>query len=651
MSFEIVFIQIIDDLPPQYTLKKLNLADNLSVIRNNNDIDNTLLFTTKLSDGYAKIEREDEKKYILKEIIITKNDQNILYLMRKPCWDIFNNNCELDYGRTMSFDGIKKANKRAFKMKDCELTEIKAKGYKKGYLEFESKEDWMKKTNLFFSSDANIENFAELGISIENSQSDNFDDEIKSVYKYTELGKVLLKFREHLEPTEEFIKEIKSAIESNDLEEYRKITEEYGHFIPTEVILGGRVYFKDVTMSSKNSANKSKKSSTSVKFGPLNLKIGVDSSKLKGKSKFYNFNNMRLLGGSHPESENFDEKKWIESLKDYQNWECIEFKSPISIFQLVPDTLCKVPFKSIGKRILYTCTEDCNYYLNKSKRYRDFELKLPRNILDVIQNEEADCDIFATVVDTEDSKNIFFNCQILKQKAEKGKSVKPRIIIHGIQKKFQSHEFKLKVKIMVVGYDADFNFILPNIEVIKKHHNSQDQCNFTSTSLFKHDLMTRNIPFFGIPILENLNPKNKSLVIGHNFRNVDNELNIDMFSYCSKNGRYVDLPEFTFCTLIINDPIIDAYGSLPFEFSMFKKKPFIDLKEKFTSHLNPKYISLCLSKDNYKPFFLKQKIEQIKIKYVDCNCGKTCFVCKNKTIRISSKDENNIECIVYNYKV
>ncbi|EXX68660.1 hypothetical protein RirG_103140 [Rhizophagus irregularis DAOM 197198w] len=651
MSFVIVFIQIIDDVPSQYTSKKLNLADNLSDIRNNNDIDNTLLFSTKLSDGYAKIEREDEKKYSLKEIITINNNLNILYLMRKPCWDIFNNNCELDYGCTMSFDGIKKATKRAFKMKDCELTEIKAKGYKKGYLEFESKEDWMKKTNLFFSSDVNIQNFAELGISIESSQSDNFDDEIKSIYNYTEVGKVLLKFREHLEPTEEFIKDIKAAIESNDLEEYRKITEEYGQFIPTEVILGGRVYFKDVTMSSKSSATKSRQNSASVKFGPLNLKVKVNSSKLKGKSKFYNFNNMRLLGGSHPEGEKFDEKYWIDSLKDYRNWECIEFKNPVSIFQLVPDTLCKMPFKSIGKRILYTCTEDCDYYLNKFKKYRDFELKLPRNILDIIQNEEADCDIFATVVDTEDSKNIFFNCQILKPKAEKGKLVKPRIIIHGIQKKFQSRNLKLKIKIMVVGYDTDFNFILPNIEVIKKHHDSHDKRNFTSTTLSNHDLMTRNIPFFGIPILENLNNLNKSLIIGHNFRNVDNELKIDMFSYCAEKSCYVNLPNFTFCTLIIDDPISNSYGSFSFEFSMLKKKPFVDLRKKFTSHLNPKYISLCLSNDNYKPFFLKQKIEQIKIKYVDCNCGKTCFVCKNKTLRISSKDENNIECIVYNYKV
>ncbi|CAB4426482.1 unnamed protein product [Rhizophagus irregularis] len=648
MSSEIVFIQTIDDLPSQYISKKLNLTDNLSDIRNNNNINNTLLFATKLSDGYAKIEYEDEKGYCLNEIIAVKNNRNILYLMKIPCWDIFNDNCKLDYGCTMSFNGIKKANKRAFKMKDCELNEIKTKGYKKDKLEFESKEDWMKKTNLFFSGDLNVQNFAELGLSFGISQNENFNDEIKSVYEYTQVGKVILTFREHLEPTEEFIKEIKNAIKSgNPEEEFRKITEEYGQFIPTEVILGGRVYFKDTKISSKNSVDKSKEGSANVKIGPLNLKFGANSNRSNEKSQFYNFNYRRLLGGSHPESENFDEKYWLESLRDYQTWEVIEFNNPISIFQLVPDTLCKIPFKSIGKKILYTSTINCNYYLSKSNRYRNFELELPHNILDVIQNREADCDIFAAVIDTEDSKNIFFSCQILKPKAEKGKPAKPRVIIHGIQKKIKSHKFKLKVKIMVVGYNANFNFILPNIEVIKKRYIPQGQCNFNSMSLSKHELMTKNIPFFGIPVFEDLNSQNKSLVIGHNFRNVDDELKIDMYSYCSKDGRYVDLPKFTFCTLIINDPISNAYELLPFKFSTLKKKPFVDLKKKFVSHLNPKYVSLCLSKDNYKPFFLKQKTEQIKLKYVDCNCGKTCFVCTNKTLGIS-KSENDIECIIYN---
>jgi hypothetical protein len=650
-----VFIQIIGE---QLIVKKLNLEDNLSDIRSNSKfIDNTLLFLVKKNDGFAKIEYENENDFILEDIITVDNDQRILYLLKKPCWNVFNDNCKLDYGRTMSFDGIKKASKRAFIMNDCELTEINAEGYKKDHLEFESKEDWMKKTNLFFSSDLNVQNFVQLGLSIENSHNENFNDEIKSSYSYTELGKVSLKISKYLTPTEEFIKVVTNA-NPDDPEEYRKITEEYGHFIPSEIVLGGRVYFKDIKMFSESFIDESKKDSADTSVGPSKLKVGYEFSNSEGKSKFYSFNHMRILGGKHPDDENFDEKAWIESLIDHQNWDCIEFKNPINIFHLLPDDLRKKPFETIGKKILYTCIKDCDYYLNEPGRYRNFELKLPQNVLNAILNEEACCDIFAAVVDTENSKNAFFNCQILKPKtAEEGKAVKPRIIIHGVQKKFQPRKFKLKIKIMVVGIDLYFNFILPDIikvEVIKDSFNSQNNCDFHSMKLApKYDLISENIPFFGIPILNDFN-SNNSLVIGHKFckAQADNELEIQTFSYCLKKNQYVNLPEFTFHTLLIlNNPTPSNYELLSFKFSRLKKKPFIDLHSQ-SSGLNPKYVSLYLSSNvnNYKPFFLNQKIKQIKIKYIDCSCDKSCTFCRNKTLRLS-KNESNVECIVYSYKV
>ena len=66
------------------------------------------------------------------------------------------------------------------------------------------------------------------------------------------------------------------------------------------------------------------------------------------------------------------------------------------------------------------------------------------------------------------------------------------------------------------------------------------------------------------------------------------------------------------------------------------EKPFIDLKGS-----NPKYVSLYLSRDDsYRPIFLNQNSKQINVEYVDCNCEKTCFICTNKSLKIS-KDENN----------
>src|SRR6266496_1342512 len=159
----IITIKTVGDPPshPPRTVR-LNLADNLSIIRKNKLGDNTLLFSRKYSknnddDGFAEIAFEEEKNYYLNEII--DKDKKILYLKQcsKPDWEWLNKEHKLDYGCTMTFDGIKKADKRAFEMKNCELKEIGAEGYRKGLVEFRSSEDRMMKKNLFFSTDINVE--------------------------------------------------------------------------------------------------------------------------------------------------------------------------------------------------------------------------------------------------------------------------------------------------------------------------------------------------------------------------------------------------------------------------------------------------------------------------------------------------------------
>jgi hypothetical protein len=663
----IVLIKIIENTSLQTPIfKKLNPDDDLSNIRkeleNSNIINDMLLFSKKINNDYGEMKREDEENFLLKEIIkIDDDDQNILYLKRLY-WKFLSNQCKLDYGRIMTFDGIKMAKKQAFIMNDCKLTEIN--NYHKGKLEFESKEDWMKKTNLFIDVDGiNVTNFAKLGLSAESLRKKSFNKEIMSAYQYTEIGKVSLKFTKsnlsNLELTEEFKNDLIDAIQSNDPKKFEKITKDYGQFIPTEVILGGRVYFNDVRQSFKNNEETLINASGKIS-GFLNINAGYNSNDSEKTSKFYNFNHMRLLGGKHPDGEKFDEKAWIESLKDYQNWNCIEFKNPISIFQLLSDDLPddlkdlrKRTYKSIGKRVLYTSIEDCDYHLNEPGRYRTFELQnIPQNILEMIQNEEADCDIFASVIDTnENSKNVFFDCHILRKP-----KTKPSIMIHGIQKNFQKHKYNLKIKIMVIGYDINFNFILPNtigVELVKTVCNPLNPCEFYSIPLQREldSMLASCIPFFGIPILNNLDSSNKSIIIGHKFRNTqsDNLFNVDVYSYCVKKKCYDKLPRFIFCTLYISNysNITNSYESLPFNFKLMKN-PFIDLNNtNNNSIINPKYVSLYLSKsDNYKPMFVNQKINQIKIKYLNCNCKKTCFICKNKTLKIS-KNENNIECILF----
>src|ERR1044072_3157286 len=98
--------------------------------------------------------------------------------------------------------------------------------------------------------------------------------------------------------------------------------------------------------------------------------------------------------------------------------------------------------------------------------------------------------------------------------------LKPRIIIHGIQKKiirFIRRVCKLKLKIMIVGYDTEFNHILSDISVeLRKFENGylengyhrrrriHEKLEFRSIKLeHGHKLIKNHVPFFGIPVLEN----------------------------------------------------------------------------------------------------------------------------------------------------
>jgi hypothetical protein len=642
----IVFIKFIDNSSPlSSNLKRLNPDDCLSDIRkeleNNNIINDMLLFSKEENNKFSEIKREEEENFHLKEIIKVDDDErNILYLKRYY-WELLNNQCKIDYGRMMSVDGIKIAEKQAYTMNECELIEINS--YNKGRLEFESKEDWMKKTNLFIDVDGiNITNFAKLGLSVENLQNKSFNKEIISAYQYTEIGKVSLKFsKANLKLTEKFKRDVNDAINSkNPRERFKEITEEYGQFIPTEVILGGRVYFNGIKKSLKNSADTSNDTSENMSIRSSN---SYNSSDSEMTSKFY----IKLLGGEHPNNKAFDEKAWNESLKDYHNWECIGFKNPVNIFQLLPDDLRKRTFESIGKRVLYTSTEDCDYYLNEPGGYQTFELKnIPQNIMEIIQDEEVDCDIFASVFDINaNSRNDFFDCYILKEP-----NTKPSIIIHCIQKEFKQLRYNLKIKIMVIGYDIDFNFMLPDtigVELIKNVCNPQHEFYSIPLEQKVNPMMASGIPFFGIPVLNKLDSSNNSIIIGHNFSTRSkNKLNVDLYSYCLKKKCYIKLPQFTFCTLIISSypTSSNSYKSLPFNFRFFGNDPYIDLDSK---SINPKCVSLYLSKKNdYRPIFLNQRINQIKIEYVHCNCKKTCFVCKNKTAKIP-KTENTGKCILF----
>ncbi|CAB5379062.1 unnamed protein product [Rhizophagus irregularis] len=422
-----------------------NLKDKLSSIReklkqSNVKMNDTLSFA---NSSMAEISREDEEKIILKEIIDTKS--NTLYLI-KPDYQFLINKLKLEYGRTsISLD---RANKKAFKIKDYDITEI-ADEHK--YTKIDLKEGQFMEKDIFLFEDIDT-----------NKRTTVVD-----------------------------------AIESKDPRKFRKITEEFGKFVPKEeVILGARAYFVDTNTG--------------------------DSS--KNRTRYTNF---KLIGGKKFISKDFNETEWRESLEEFRNWDCIKIKNPTSIFYHLPENLREEILSLVGKKILYLSTESYEYKLLKPGSHKILELKnVSKDILEILQDKNADCSIFATVVDKKKANNDIFNCQIFWPPNQE-----PKLIIHCIQKKFKEH-FNIQIKVERHDYSASKN---------------QTQ---------KYPLESDSTHCFGIPVLRKLDDSNNSLVIvGHQFYNFGNDKNertgLYTFSYCLKKNHFVYLPDFTFYTFVI----------------------------------------------------------------------------------------------------
>ncbi|GBC07442.1 hypothetical protein RclHR1_07480002 [Rhizophagus clarus] len=355
--------------------------------------------------------------------------------------------------------------------------------------------------------------------------------------------------------------------------------------------------------------------------------------------------------GGEPNSENFDVKTWIESLKDPKSWNCIELRELVSIFQLLPEDLHKQIIESVGKKIHYSAVKDFDYDLKIGKPVK---FQLPQDIQDRLKN--ADCNIFATVIDTEKSNGNYFTCQILHPPNKKA-----CLLIHyvkicdstlqKVQRVIQKEcKKKLKIRLMLIGKYTDLNLIpldlSARLSILKVKFNKLDS-NF-STELLKLECDSEDCLCLGIPVLSN---ESNKTIIGHYFfdtykgisdernangennnernanggnangRNADeenvdenNKINACVFSCCSEKYCHKGLPDFSFHVLIISN-FHNHNACMLSSFDSKKKKKYIEIQD------NPRFISI-LSTKQIDCIFLKQSNKRIEIKQINCGCDK-----------------------------
>uniref|UniRef100_U9SLQ9 DUF7431 domain-containing protein n=1 Tax=Rhizophagus irregularis (strain DAOM 181602 / DAOM 197198 / MUCL 43194) TaxID=747089 RepID=U9SLQ9_RHIID len=206
----------------------------------------------------------------------------------------------------------------------------------------------------------------------------------------------------------------------------------------------------DVTSNNEKIIGGSSTIATSgIPAANLNIEVGLNNDNSKSELKNLERKTSSLIGGE----TNFNKKKWVISLCDYKTWRCIEFQDPINIFELLNDNLRKDIYKVLGKKILYYDVISREQYLGYGER-EILKLPLQGKICETINNKDADCCVFATVVDEDDKKNDFFNCQIYYPPQDEEV---PRLIIHCYQKQKYQSKRKLKIGFMIIGYDVNFN--------------------------------------------------------------------------------------------------------------------------------------------------------------------------------------------------
>ncbi|GBB99313.1 hypothetical protein RclHR1_34850001 [Rhizophagus clarus] len=187
---------------------------------------------------------------------------------------------------------------------------------------------------------------------------------------------------------------------------------------------------------------------------------------------------------------------------------------------------------------------------------------------------------------------------------------------------------------MIIGYVTNFNLNQLDFNIKLKIQSDKFISSNCRKQYVKYLLdfeFRKNFHCIGIPIIKD--PPKDSFVIGHHFFNDQENRKIGsyIFSYCFEKRHYVNLPDFTFNTLLIlSHP---KSGMLHFK---DRNKRILFIKPK------PKYISLCTSREDIcGPIFMKQKaniIKKIDIEVDDnCEIGDNC-ICKNKTLKESEND-------------
>ncbi|KAF0534279.1 hsp70 family protein [Gigaspora margarita] len=506
--------------PLRHTLDK-----GKSLVEIRKELENTLIEQSNLymcpnccflDQDKAHISKSEENKLKLGEILSIKDGNDVLNLIRDACQEHEHDLIKLinkcGYGFIIKNGSVEQAVHRAFTIVNTPKHEFLEDGYEESSFECKNEFGDLCERNFitFGNVKASILPWVSVFFGIDYKSSLKKLKKYKETknYSYVKMRKAYINIlKDNISATTEFSEEVKKALneetQSKKVENLQKIAEKYGYFYASSVYFGGVIIEKLEDIKHSNKYERSKELDITVnnmlKYAESNT--GISLKRTKGNEKVIDTTNFNrtVKGGNKSKFRPEDRHEWIDSIKNSEDWEIIEYHEIYSIFSLLDDRLQKDVIEVLGKRILKVKVESI-HFSNKINHYVH-ELS---NKLDCIGKDNIkDCHIFATVLKKKKDRHIFSSCV-----SYDGRPDKPKIIITRAPSKKKptgKKEFIIQIGWMVIGYPADtFDLELSNQVVIESEKFKLNDQYIVENISHRDDLESMNKYAFTTCVLDHI---------------------------------------------------------------------------------------------------------------------------------------------------
>ncbi|CAG8514553.1 7589_t:CDS:1, partial [Scutellospora calospora] len=558
-------------------------------------------------------------------------DKTKIHLKKRPNWRELEKKFKLGYGRNYDESKDKVADKKAFIINDCEFDIFTSDEYYYDKITISSTDELIRNKSLLLKAQTEMQ-YAKLGFSIGSEKISQDHSGTSSIVQFKNFGKAEISIREQdIKPTTEFQNAVQEAIDSRDPKKINKIIVEFGQFIPTIVRFGGRLHYKDITRTTKNSANDNKEGSANLSVYGQGLESQYKSNVASGSENIMQREDSTIFGGDKTKIYESKEEEWVTSLQDFSYWEPIEFRKPVSIFEFLNKNLKKEIKEIIGKRIIYSNVQDYSFKINNLRNHIA-ELKMPRDMEKVFSDSDIDSQVFATILNLDENNDIFTYTLYTPEPF-----YIPKIIINCIQSNYERQK-KCHIKIgwIIVGYNTSFNSVLSSFDIHlqstkKKIHTLSNNSNEKHIFKISEDNL---LVACGAPVVFDWSPGCERLVIGHHFSlcKTEKKTFTCLYGYDLDEKNYSILPNFEFNILFfVEHPISEIFDQFKIDRKSSEKK---NLLSNFKKNKNkkqetdndgnklPEFVSLYADNKNECqqcfPEFIAKKFERFILEQPKC---------------------------------